>query len=806
MAREPAQRTAEPAHDNTAYDDIRTATICLEARINADRRDIQAWKDLIAHQATVVASSFAGSSKLKARQAISAVQMGMYKDALHSNPDSRELVLGYLDACAETMDDDAMLGEWDKAVDITADPYVVLRHVRFCQSLAARFSVPWMAGVYAASARRIQRCRVRSGGKASEIGTAVAELIHSACLFFREAGFAEHALALYQAALEWYVMTPPERLSAPVSHRMHAFRGFWVDMAPEDPSVSSIEAWCRIEMDRSKAAALLCAADIAALSDEQVQAMDPFALVVFEDVEPYLADLPPSLETAHALINGFLQFVGVVSPQTFVFRRGPGAWRSAVSELSWTVCGTGDDAFSPAGELFSWSGSMSGDPRSTHSHSANAFPLVAVPITLDTLDTPLNYAHVCPWLRLSDTERRQIAHNALLLLQQSRQLDRPSCVQLGVVLLEWAFVHSADSGAAVGKQLLAQSPTCLALWNALAKMHVRQGAWHDARRVWANAISLAHTMPPAERPWKAVLCKSWAVLETTLGGGLSAAVKLLACVAAHDADALQRLARMPPAPDNAVHPTDLECAQRLADDFTTMRCSENHDELHLATLTLRLWLAYAARRDPQAAEAEYRKHMQTPALELYELAICSIHLFHAQTSSVYRISDLRARLQSALRAFPHSTALWEMLLVCERRVMVASRVDRQLMTVLLAHPADALPDVRMLGVFVALRKNSQAGDANHVRHALRRATRDGSSVSLLAWLVYISFECELGAYRRAKRVLLAALRRCPWAKPLYMLALGGPLAGEFAEQESRALLRAMVRASIRTRTSLANIG
>ncbi|KAJ2328966.1 hypothetical protein IWW51_000896, partial [Coemansia sp. RSA 2702] len=149
MAREPVQNPTESAAEDPAQAEIRRRTTELEARIKADKHDIDAWKQLIAHQETVVESSFGSSSRLKLRHAVSAVQAEMYRRAMQSNPDSRDLVLGYLDACMDTMDDETVLDEWRAAVERTADPQVVLRYLQFCQTLAACFSVPWMADNYA---------------------------------------------------------------------------------------------------------------------------------------------------------------------------------------------------------------------------------------------------------------------------------------------------------------------------------------------------------------------------------------------------------------------------------------------------------------------------------------------------------------------------------------------------------------------------------------------------------------------------------------------------------------------------------
>ncbi|KAJ2168638.1 hypothetical protein IW139_002439 [Coemansia sp. RSA 353] len=814
----------DPAADPGALDETHATTMELEARVRHDPHDIDAWQLLAAHQQTIAQSSFVGSRLTQ----VFIVQADVLRRALHSNPHSSSLALAYLDACAHTMDDDAMLDEWTRVVGAATDPRVVVHHVRFCQtSVAARFSVLWVARVYAAAVQRVI-CL------AGNVDVCVVELVHCAALFYREAGFGERAYAIYQAALEWYVMTPEVRGSTHGVHRMQEFREFWcsgrprvgaanakgwtvdneqtadngVDQGPVTCEAESISEWAQAELSRSQPTPLTCATGTLDITKPQLQTMDPFALTVFEDVEPFLCDLTLDSDAARALVSGFMQFVGVVGPLTCVFP----VQRSASYELSWTVPGAGDDMFSAASALFMDSTSGS---DTIGSQPNRAFPFVSLPITLDTPDTPLTYAHMCPWLRLNDSTQT-FAYNALELLTQAPVLDQPSRTQLRIALLESSFMQSPELGTRVARRLLLQTPECLALWNTLAKMHARVGDWSSARKVWANAVVRAQEMPETERVWKIVLCKSWFVLEATHGWGLAAAVELLACVAGGDSSAIQKFleAKSADTTQTSIHKeettqtrivlADIERAQQLVADCTGTHCADP-DEVHLAILTLRMWLAYAAHMDPHAADSIHDQSPLTKVPALSALAICSIHLHHARTRRVHCTSDLRARVHRALLADPHTTPLWEMLFACTASRGSELTHARLVATALAAHPADTLPDVRMLAVYFALRKSVNHNYASHVRYLLRRATRNGSSQSLYMWMAYIAFELKFGTTGRAKRVLLAALRVCPWAKSLYLLALGGQLASEFSAQESQALVRAMVRAGIRTRLSLACI-
>ncbi|KAJ2081845.1 hypothetical protein H4R24_002052 [Coemansia sp. RSA 988] len=861
MAREESAATTNntPANNEdgtstnvTLRDDlVHSTTAALESRISADKHDIEAWVQLIAHQEVIVEASFGDKGirhKSRTKRAIAEVQIDMYRRALQSNPDTQKLLLGYLSQCAETMDDDTLIKEWDTTAESTSDPYIVLCYVQFCQSLASRFSVPWMSDIYAVSIRRIARCGIRNKGKreVSEIGVAVMELIHSACLFFREAGFWEYALALYQAAVEWYVMTLPEKQNMSAGHRIQTFRAFWdsgrprvgeyaacgwcVDNADngcggtvilEDISSDAanlhgcdnvyvsgaisapVDIWRCAEVNQSKSTVKAQAVSANRLSEEQLQNMDPFSVVVFEDIEPFLVDLWWSQAAAETLIDGLLQFLGIVGPYSFVLTHTTRIQQHSVrNELAWTVPWFGE-------ELLPTVNALSRQPQSTDNeiNSMIPQPFVVVPLGLDTPDTPLPYTQTCPWRQSSSPVYQRIANNVLFQLQEQPHLSQNMRLRLGTALLEYTFAtEPPERRDEVSRRLLAQYPMCLALWNTFAKMHARKNMWDSARRIWTKAIRLANTLPAEEQPWIVVLCKSWAVLEILHGRGLATGIKIIAAVASKNNELLLEVAAgSSHSLSESVGTADLLAAQRIIVEYV-QECDVGEDqrEIQCAILTLRLWLAYAGNAVEETAAVLSREHANNEHLAM---AICSVHLFHAKTNRVYRAADLRLHVQRSVQLFPQNSIFWEMLLFSEQRASIANRINRQLTEVLLAHPNGELSDILLLRAFIAgtRRTNDELVNTNSVRWALHRATQEGVGISLLTWATFIAFESRIGTSRRAKRLLLSALRKCPWAKVLYMTALGSPLALEFSKSEKEALLRAMVRAGIRTHVSLAEL-
>ncbi|KAJ1898304.1 hypothetical protein LPJ66_002833 [Kickxella alabastrina] len=841
-----------------------------EQRIKANVRDEDAWLALVALQEDIALSSFSESSRHKAKRTVAETKIEVYRRALESNPQSVQLVLGYLDQCKELMNDDEIMAEWDRAVDRASnEPDIIMHYVRACQTTASRFSVAKATEVYAAAIKRVMRMlRGRMGDvpRRLELSVLIFDLIHGACLMFREAGYFERAVAVYQAVVEWYLLTPSQLWLAPFSHRLSAFESFWDsgvsrigsesargwvnyhsgDMALAAPanmdeglshnvakcSDSSLDAWCAADKQCSNMSStcIPLLVPMALLDESMISELDPFSVTIFEDVEPFLVDIPWHGAATRPLIDRFMQFLGIVGPQSFVFSKSG----LTTSDIPWTSVGCGGDVFTAAQGLAMWpsSGSDSGPPDDLNSTHGQRFPFVSVPTTADTVDISLPYTYACMWLRPTNALYGDMFEHAVTLFLQpsatQQRLDLHMQKMLGVVLLEWSFSVSAARGKQLGKQLLSRQPASLALWNAFAKMHARYGFWDEARKIWAATLASEFSIPESERSWLIVVCKSWALMEAKHGRGLAMCVKVLGCSTAAEYQSLAEPQAIQDSSANSfaglakdddqcsVLPEDiLRAKAAVAAVKSGAGCGTPADEIRHAVLAIDLWLMYAVKRDCSAANTVYTDFIATtrslplaqlprvadadghaPAgsnIELATMEICSIHLFHALSFKVHRAADLRNRLQEALDQFPHNTMFWEMFIASEARTKIVNRVHRKVNSAADQHRT---PDLYMMAVYSELK---QMTNVNSARWALRKATRNGECASVLAWAIYVTYECRQNSIKRAKRVLLAALRMCPWAKPLYVLALdaSGPLAAAFTSEEKMALIRAMVTAGLR---------
>ncbi|KAJ1965031.1 hypothetical protein GGI12_001053 [Dipsacomyces acuminosporus] len=826
--------------ETPATDPLYKRVLELEQRLKEDKTDVDAWIAYIDLQEQVLLSSFTQYSKLGAKRSVAETQVEMYRRAMSNNPGSSQLVLGYLNKCRVFYDDEAMLAEWSKVLSNTTRPELMLEYVNYCQGLATQLTIGSMDQVYANAIKQITKAvhsAIRDQSPTRHLSSVLVDTVHRACLMFRDAGYIERAISIYQAVIEWYIMTPEEYQAAPFSHRRARFKAFWDSGVPRTgsegaqgwhrwngslistakpvgspmPGAGTISSW--YESERKVVQQLACpptALSLHELNLDPSSNIDPFTLPIFEDVDHFLIDIPWDLDVACRIIDRYMQFLGVISLQTHALLNNEANMadkqQQPVSDWLWAAGGKGDDLFSQICNLSIWPssplrprshGSIKSDDGGDGCSTASRFPFVSVPIALDTVDTCLPYEYSCPWLKSGNDDFRHTARNTLQSLRSMRRLGHQMQLKLSICLLEWTFVQSPEQGHKLSEQLLAEYPSSMPLWNSLAKCHARNGNWQRARRIWCLALCSVESRLEAEKPWAIVLRKSWAVLEALHGRGLEACADVLSASEAEMAE----LAKIGYTAKSSGDSTKVLRAKKAVEQAAALQSKTS--EVRHATLAIRMWLAYLAERNTGAVDAVYAKSIADGKCagieaELAAMEICSIHLYHSRTCRVHKAADLRKHLQSSLQLFPQNTVLWEMFIHSEARARIENRVHRQIWT---AIDSAHCTNLHLLDVYVGLSLHKPF-NPNTVRWALKKATSVGECKSVLVWAIYVVFECQQRNSARARRVFYSAIRSCPWAKPLYLLALGKEMQAVFTDKERADIIRAAVATEIRTCTLL----
>ncbi|KAJ1893145.1 hypothetical protein LPJ81_005423, partial [Coemansia sp. IMI 209127] len=453
------------------------------------------------------------------------------------------------------------------------------------------------------------------------------ELLHCLCLFLRDAGYVERAVATYQAILEWYLLAPTDVQDFTYGHKMDFFEVFW-DAGAKRIGHAGAKGWFSFARNNNDCkrhsgiidessfprmatpahdfySAELCGmercfkaamapASVLQLDSPLIDSIDPFSVTIFEDVAPVLVDTEWNECAAGALVDRFLQFAGVVGPRTFVFTHDTLYDKDTLTlgDISCTFPLGGSDVLSDQFDPTRWT------------QECSSFPFISLPCGLDSMDMPLPYRKYCLWMPPSSDVFQEIARNALELLALTEiRLPLDMRLQICVVLIEWTFLGSVEKGKKVGERILGVYPTSMLLWNTFAKMLARTGDWDEARKVWANSLTFVTNLSESEQAWSIVIRKSWAALEAMHGRGLEVATK----VACAETSVELRMLAQNNSDEIAAEPSpgDVARTQRLviANEQHWGPCTK--PEVRSAAAALLLWLAYAKSLDVQDVDKVY---------------------------------------------------------------------------------------------------------------------------------------------------------------------------------------------------------
>lgn len=196
--------------------------------------------------------------------------------------------------------------------------------------------------------------------------------------------------------------------------------------------------------------------------------------------------------------------------------------------------------------------------------------------------------------------------------------------------------------------------------------------------------------------------------------------------------------------------------------------------------------------------------------------------------SSFRPAFLREKVRGFLGFFPDNTILLSLYAWKEARLSVDDRVRALLQAAVLTGGAGA-PDGPSSRVF-AIRHELRAGNAHTARaafeHALEEAPACRHHVGL--WRAYVRFCCRRTSSRHdggadtqqprrgarasaaaaaaaanaAIDVFYHALRRCPWAKPLFLEAFAPPLVGDLDAAALRAVYATLADKGLRVHVDL----
>lgn len=829
-------------------EEVKQRNVELSRRVEERPDDIDAWVQLIDHQDVLVTGTRADNRRLTYAEmrSLADIKLSLYDKALKRvgpNASKDRLLLGFLEEGAKVWDTKKLADQWHAILKANSH-YISLwvRYLDFRQTEFLDFTY--------------ERCRATflecmklnaSSPDGPEKPRIQTYLFLRMTLFMREAGSLEHAVALWQAILE-FVFFRPDSLdrSDGLSGALSSFREFWESEVArigevgakgwKSGSIAAVEPRSAISEARVNLASIFSSwlqceknreidSRLPARALDEVEDIDPYRVVLFEDIEDILA-LFWGLSSTDILVDGFLCFCRLPSLSSRVNLETTRYW-SGDSFLRNELMDVPDSA------LAGWFPNTRFEARdaaiSPGSFSQNNFIH-----TLDTLFTDENswFSSLKLWKETAFNGSASLDPGWLRRTLRSLVDISPANDDLAELSLAVEFVCNAKEAKTYAKSLLKRRSSNLRLYNIYALMECRSGNNAAADKVWTTTLSMSKSFADKDRLDCALLWRTW-LWESLTSRDVNTAIRLLLAIPQNNVD----LTSLPDASNRiTVSPAEFLKTQRVCTFKSTSPQRKNIDRVFLQFLAeaqehaltvqkANVFVAYTeclallfyltrptelddavevyrtalerlTRMPPQA------KPVVSFTTELLHQARSRLLYHHAMRSRAYKPSQIRALLAESISLFPHNTMFLSLFAWNESRFRIDDRV-RDVMrdiTTTTAHRQNRhdhhhqpVPVTsHLFSIYTELHRPVFSGSTLHsVRAAFEKAigdpalsksdpnsndrTHDANNwnttrSNLSLWKLYILFELSHNEINRAKEIFYRGMRACPWSKGLIMLA------------------------------------
>ncbi|KAI9286695.1 NRDE-2, necessary for RNA interference-domain-containing protein [Umbelopsis sp. AD052] len=821
-------------------------TIELNRQLDKEPNNAKLWLSFIAFQDTASAglNSAAGgtTAKSKATKAsLAEVKLSIFEKALQKNPGCEELLLPYMRCASEIWDTKTILTKWDSVLrENTNSISLWTEYVNFRQTSFSSFTFQQCLQVFEEClsglrniVRRLENDKSRDTFAEREDAESIMIYIFlRCCLFLKQSGYIERAFGCFQAIMEINLFPPRiftmQNLQITFSEMLMEFEMFWDSEVPrfgeqgakgwqefyraksngespsDIPKGYSVEnndtgvgfdEWVSIEKkkDYNRRTPLRINNTQAEDIDE-----DPYVIVMFDDIRPLMFQLKTRQNLQH-LMYTFFTFLNLpyIPPQistntpfttdTFTHNHLAGP---VLSQKFWPP--TSHDT----SRLLTYIDGIAMEPeRQTGSPTPFGVPSCSFPIGVDELFAKHDQWFSCtPQYRLDSDVDINFVRNAfdqLLAVSDDQHLRLCYLSFNSSVNIKW--------GAKLAKSLLKDDRNNLILWNAYAQHEKSHNNITEARKVYHTALSMLSGLNTAERANAPLLFRMLAELEFDLDH-LEVALNILLSMAED----------VPRLHDESV-PTTTQVlkarnffAQKIS-YLTTLAVTEHdyHNAYqYFVCQGLFEYLTQGVEAACDVFEGLWKYYTDRGVErsidnEMLLVAYGRMLYRHSSKRGGYKPSVMRDMLTRSLELFPNNTILLSLFMWNEARTKIENRVRQHLNQAIERDPNYVLWE---FAIYSELHHHVPY-NPNMVRSLLERAVecpRTRSSIAL--WKIYIEYELREGNHDRAKVVFYRAIRECPWAKDLYLMAFD-VLYHEMNEQELHQILSSMMEKELRIRTA-----
>ncbi len=820
---------------------LRKENIRLSRKVDEHPEDVEAWIALINHQDSLLGWADQGRRKITTaeRRSTADIKLHMYEKALTkvvSILANRErLLLGLMTEGAKIWDFKTQSERWEQVSQDNLDSVLLWKkYLDFRQSTFTAFRYEEVRGIFLKRIKLLKETIKKTKRVGADTDVLFEHLIYTVMrvtLYFREAGFSELAIAIWQALLEFNFLGP----KSPPSNgsRLDSFRDFWDSEvlrvgedgakgwrnfnedseAPEpkiDPDTPQsyletsdiFEGWVAAERLRAATSKMP-----ARTLDETVED-DPYRVILWSDIQDFLIDLPTTSDSGRLLLDAFLIFCRLPPVPSLYNYTSRQWWIDSFSRGEMLDCSPNwirihlmkENTVGTFPPDVSSTVEMTEDLRSFDRSGPFERPFQYLAGSPDTLFgrnywsqymTPYRDTYAdrgsekgqengqdldSDFVKTPDQLGGPVPYNwlrnALKILVEVIRND-----SFTEYYLAFEFCNEPQDIKKLAKSLLKQNPQSLRLYNAYAMIERARGNIDISTNVIIVALGMQTSLPQNEQNESIILWKTWTWAYLDEGDNVGA----LRCLCSI-ADGLHSSKAVLGIPSLAAL---LKVKQHLSSnrDFWISAREIYRATLYGECLALLEYLSSASgmetssnRQGDIVSALTVFENFSDALIARGDNLISSLELilqsaarlfYHHTQSGPFRPALLRDHLTKSLHLFPRNTMFLSLYSWNESRLRIDDRVRAILRSTILTEASD-----NIISRLFAIRYEMQAGNVHSTLAAFENAVSSPScGLNPGLWRFYVLFYTSTKELRhRAKDIFLRGMRACPWAKDFMMMA------------------------------------
>ena len=631
-------------------------------------------------------------------------------------------------------------------------------------------------------------------------------------LYMRESGFLEHAIAAWQALLEFEFFTPPafslrgdQAEESAKQSMVNEFERFWESEVPRIGEKGA-NGWASFSQSKGQPPEPGKTLDdhITAHGDdsfstwiimERIQALhsrqpsrtidnitdnDPYRMILFSDIQPFLTT-SPSTSGRYVLLDAFLIFC-----QLPIYGEGRigSTWYK--------------DGFLRSEALyFDLEGLLSNHVadwlNNQGKENVPLQPELLKQLPFDILRSDLQIDSVVlfakprswfsafdSWRDINNTSRSPVEPTWALSALKSLLMSEIADDQLAEYVLALELCLSPEKAKKTARNLLKKRTSSLRLYNAYALIEFRLGNSDKAENALAAAINMSKELDDVAGRDCILLWRTW-IWELLSQGKSGEAFSRLRTYGDVIVESVpQRNTEKLPNPTKILRTENALRAFR--ENMMYLRCPE-HAVLAMECLILFEYLKNISTLSTATAAFTENLHLLSinftdtkSGEESFRQSFARLLYHHATHEHLFKPSEIRVLLAESVSRFPQNTVFLSLYAWNENRFRIDDRVRSIVQDVVLGiSDTEKAGKDNVLSHFFAIQIEMNRGvglgsNDNAIRATFERAieSRSGRHCAGI-WKMYFLFEHSRRDLKKATVVFYRGIRACPWVKELYLL-------------------------------------